>query len=129
MSGRAFLVAASTEVSGTLTSRGSLGAWTYTPDDCSSGERSGFSGVELTSEAEPGRVLRLVRDPVRGNLLIVETRGASLPDAVVDPKGCTRFDLDVDRTSTSINDIVVVEGHATFDCAEVTGKVTFAGCH
>jgi hypothetical protein len=124
-----FLLVARTEVSGTLTTRGSLGERTYTPDDCTSGQRSGFSGVELTSKADDERVVRLARDPTRGNLLIVEARGASRPEAVIDSKACKQFEIRVDRTSTTINDIVVLEGDANLDCPEISGHVTFAGCH
>jgi hypothetical protein len=33
------------------------------------------------------------------------------------------------RTSTTINDIVVVEGDAELDCPNVSGQVKFEGCH
>ena len=98
-------------------------------DDCTSGQRSGFAGVELTSEADSKRAIRLTRDPVRGNLLILEAPGSSLPSAVIEAKACSRFDLKVDRTSPTINDIVVVEGSATLDCPDISGHVTFEGCH
>jgi hypothetical protein len=44
------------------------------------------------------------------------------------------FDVEVRNTHNSINDIFVVEGHATLDCATpeggaLTANLKFDGCH
>lgn len=124
-----FFVMSASEVTGSFTAKGKAGAWTFTPDDCRSGQLSGFSGVELSSSADPDRVIRLSRDAVRGNLVIVDARGASRPTLVLEAAACERLDMNVDRTSTSINDVWVVEGKATIACGDLAGEVTFAGCH
>lgn len=124
-----FFAMGASEVQGSLVAKGDTGTWTLTPDDCSSGQLSGFFGVELTSSAEPGKVVRLTRDPVRGNMLIVDEAGASRPKLVLDAAACERLNITVNRTSTSINDVWVVEGQASIACPGLTGDLTFSGCH
>lgn len=118
---------AQTEVSGSLRASGTLGSWVFEPDDCTSGQRDGFGGVTLTASAQPGHVVRVVRDPVRGNLVVVASQGR--PNHVLNGNGCARFDMAVQRTSTKINDIWAVDGSLTVECEELSGAVTFEGCH
>ncbi|HEX6277637.1 MAG TPA: hypothetical protein VFZ53_31560 [Polyangiaceae bacterium] len=122
-----FYFVSKTEVSGQLRASGSLGSWTFEPDDCVSGQREGFGGVVLTASAEPGRVVRVVRDPVRGSVVVVAERGR--PNHVLAGDGCAGLVANVERTSTNINDIWVVEGNVALECPELGGTVTFAGCH
>jgi hypothetical protein len=99
----------------------------FEPDDCSSGQREGFGGVVLTASAQPGRLVRVVRDPVRGNLVVVVSQGQ--PNHVLSDRECTRFEVNAERTSTNINDVWVVDGSLTIECSELTGSATFEGCH
>lgn len=122
-----FFLAASTEVSGRLQASGALGAWVFEPDDCVSGQREGFGGVVLTTSKHPERVVRVVRDPVRGELVVVASPGK--PNHVLNRESCSRLDASVERTSTNINDIWVVDGKATLECNDLSGSVTFEGCH
>ncbi len=124
-----FVFMASSEASGTLTARGEAGEWQFVPDDCRSGQLSGFQGVELTSDKDRSRVIRVVKDAVRGNLLITEAQGAPQPSVLADSASCTRFEFRFRRTSTTINDVVVVEGDAQLDCPNVSGNLKFEGCH
>lgn len=121
-----FFFMARTEVSGRLQAKGALGSWAFTPDDCSSGQREGFGGVVLSSKHD-SRQVRVVRDPVRGNLVVVATPGQ--PNQVLAGEGCSRFQATANRTNTSINDIWVVEGSLSIDCAELSGSVKYDGCH
>ena len=122
-----FFFAAKTEVSGRLESNGAAGSWVFTPDDCVSGQREGFGGVVLSSNEDRARVVRVVKDPVKGGLLVVaETSGKT---HVFDPDACSSLDLLVERTNTSINDIWVVDGKASVRCEGLSGSVKFEGCH
>lgn len=123
-----FLFVSASTLEGTLTASGELGSWVFTPDDCSSGQRAGFSGVELSSSAHPSHRIRLMRDPVRGNLVIIDDSSQSRP-IVIDTDACRRFDLSIRQTNTSINDVWVMEGSAGLDCDQLSGHVTFDGCH
>lgn len=121
-----FLLIAGTEVSGRLQAKAGLGSWAFSPDDCSSGQREGFSGVVLTAPDQQ-RVIRALKDPIRGNLVVVASAGQ--PNHVLSSDSCRRFEVNLDRTNTSINDIWVMDGSLVLECAELSGSVTFEGCH
>lgn len=123
-----FLFVNSPTLEGSLTASGELGSWVFTPDDCSSGQRAGFSGVELSSSAHPSHRIRLMRDPVRGNLVVIDDSSQSRP-IVLDTDACRRLGLSVRQADTSINDVWVMEGSARLDCDQLSGSVTFDGCH
>jgi len=124
----AFYKITSSEVGGSFTASGPrLGTFSFAPDDCSSGQKRGFFGVELTSSDSPDTLVRAVRDPVRGTLIAVERAGSK--PIVLTPEECRSLHVRVDQTSTNINDVWVVEGSATVDCAELRGEITFEGCH
>jgi hypothetical protein len=73
------------------------------------------------------RVVRVVQDPVRGGLVVVAAHG--FPNHVLSAESCNRLDAKVERTSTNINDIWVVDGGVSLECRELSGSVTFEGCH
>ena len=122
-----FLFVSSTEVSGRLQAADALGTWQFEPDDCDSGQHEGFGGVVLKSAKEPGRVVRVVRDPVRGNLVVVVSPGR--PNHVISTETCPRLVINVRRGNTNINDIWTQDGNVSLECQELSGAVTFAGCH
>jgi hypothetical protein len=122
-----FITAASTEVTGRLQASGALGSWVFEPDDCVSGQREGFGGVVLTASKQPERVVRVVKDPVRGQLVVVAS--PQKPNHVLSRESCSRLDASAERTSTNINDIWVVDGKMTLECTDLSGSVTFEGCH
>jgi len=122
-----FLLMTSSEVSGRLQAAGALGSWAFTPDDCNSGQNEGFGGVVLRSSKEPAHTVRVVRDPVRGNLVVVATPGQ--PNHVISAETCPALVVDVRRGNTSINDVWTQDGSVTLKCAELSGTVTFEGCH
>ncbi|MBM4363180.1 MAG: hypothetical protein FJ104_10905 [Deltaproteobacteria bacterium] len=124
----AFMVSAFTpEVSGRLQATGALGAWVFEPNDCDSGQLEGFGGVTLKSSRAKGRVVRLVKDPVRGSLVVIASPGA--PNHVISAETCPGLELDVQRGSTNINDVWTQDGNVSLRCPELSGSVTFEGCH
>ncbi len=123
-----FFLASSSTLEGTLVASGDrLGAFTFAADACSSGQPRGYFGVELTAQGTPGTVLRAIRDPVRGTLLVFERNGGQ--PLVLSPENCTTLDVQISQTNTRINGVWVMEGRAHADCAELKGSVTFSGCH
>jgi hypothetical protein len=122
-----FLFMASTEVAGRLQAADSLGTWAFEPDDCSSGQLEGFGGVTLKSSKDPGRVVRVIRDPVRGSLVVVASPGK--PNHIISSETCPRLSIDVRRGNTNINDVWTQDGKVALECKELKGSVTFAGCH
>lgn len=122
-----FYMVSHTEVAGQLQADGKMGSWVFTPDECTSGQREGFGGVVLSSSQDAARVVRVVKDPVKGALLVVAE--ASGKTHLFEPDSCTRLDLVVQRTDTSINEIWAVNGRASVNCTGLSGNVTFEGCH
>lgn len=120
---------ASSDIEGSLRTSGRLGDATFVPDHCESGQAFGFFGVELSSEAQPGRRIRLLRDALKGSMVTVEVTGASQPLAVFGAADCRRIDVNVRKTNTIVNSIYVVEGRASIECPELVGTVQFGGCH
>ncbi len=106
---------------GTLTTTGPpLGDLSITPVKCKSGQREGFHGVMLLDD-QGKVVIRVVMDPVRGTLVGVQKkdscRGSQCEYVMFDRRECPRFDVAVENTNTTVNDIRVVEGHLKLDCA------------
>lgn len=120
-----FFISASS-LEGQLTAGEALGGWTFTPDDCRSGQLHGFRGVELMSSKDAGRRVRVIRDPVRGELVVVEQSGKITK---LTAENCRGFQMGVRQTSTNINDVWVMEGRLSLDCDALSGEVQFAGCH
>jgi hypothetical protein len=121
-----FFVVSHTEVSGRLQAKAALGSWAFAANDCSSGQRESFDGVVLTATGDPHAV-RVVRDPVRGSLLVIASAGQ--PNRVIAQDSCSRFQVNVNRTNTNINDIWVVDGNLSVECEQLAGSVVFEGCH
>lgn len=123
-----FFLASSSTIAGTLEASGErLGTFTFAADACASGQPHSYFGVELTSQASPGVKVRVLRDPVRGTLVVVE-RGGGKP-IVLSPEECTALDVQIIQSSTRINGVWSLEGSARADCPDLKGSVTFDGCH
>lgn len=122
-----FYFATKSEVSGALSASEPLGSWTFQPDDCSSGQLEGFAGVVLSSSKDPGRAVRLIKDPVKGTLMVLSTPGSK--NQVFDADQCPVFLINVERSNTQVNDVWSMQGTSTFDCPGLRGAVSFAGCH
>jgi hypothetical protein len=99
----------------------------FTPSSCDSGQLSGFFGVQLGADESPGLTVRLIKDPVQGDLVAIQRSGQA--PLLVKPSDCESMRIEINRTSTSINDVWNVEGSAAFACAELRGELKFAGCH
>jgi hypothetical protein len=96
-----------------------IGDVTHVPVKCKSGQREGFHGAMLIDGS--GKVLiRVVMDPVRGTLVGVQKpgscRGSQCEYVMIGRDTCTVFDVSVENTNTTVNNIRVVEGHARLDC-------------
>jgi hypothetical protein len=117
-----------TELEGSLRLSGArTGEASFTPTSCRSGQLAGFFGVELDAEGSPGLTVRLVKDPVQGDLVAIQRSGQS--PVVLRPADCESMRLEVVRTSTNINDVWNVEGSASLACTELRGDLVFSGCH
>jgi len=128
------LAACASSSEGSLRSTGApLGDWELSPDECHSGEREGFFGVDLVGSLQPGLFVRIVKDPLGG----YEVALPNVLDGghgIIDGEGCEQFDVRVISTDTTINDVRALDGHARIVCrfpggGAVQGSVAFDTCH
>jgi len=117
-----------------------LGAFTFTPKMCRSGQRMSFFGVALLGAGPTDGGVLVIDDAVQGKLLKIEVPGSCQPPGYevctvveVRPAQCTTFDVAIERTGTEVNDIRLIDGHATLDCAlpeggKLTAGVVFESC-
>lgn len=107
------------------------GPFSITPDSCYSGEREAFFGVQL-EDAKSGTMMRLVKDPVKGYTAVVRLPKSDKAISVT-PDGCAKFDVDIERQSSRINNIRNVKGRAEIDCVDgdnsLKANITFENCH
>ncbi len=106
---------------GTLTASGPpVGDRSYTVVKCKSGQRQGFRGVMLIDESD-SIVIRVVEDPVKGTMVGVQKKetcsGSRCEFVMFDKEECPVFDVNIENTSTTVNDIRVLSGHLNLDCA------------
>ena len=99
-----------------------------------------FFGVVLLGAGPDDGGILVVDDPIKGKLLKVEVPGTCKPpdrevctEVLITPEQCGQFDMKVERTSTTVNDVRLLDGHARIDCAFPEGgtakaDITFTSC-
>jgi len=118
------------KVEGTFSADGgTLGACTFQPDLCVSGERQGYFGVLLTKKGDAAHFVKVAQDPTTGKTVVtVRIPGTDKAQIL---RSCKSLTSTVTRTNTRVNRIWSVEGVVQVDCPEAhfKGKATFAHCH
>ncbi|MCA9636828.1 MAG: hypothetical protein KC420_12445 [Myxococcales bacterium] len=130
------------DLEGSLSSEGDvLGTWNFTPDACESGQRQGFAGVTLFSDARPDVAIAVVDDPLDGFALAIDIAGrcgdqSACPPLVIRASACAALDGFVFRNvRVSTNNIFHVEGEVSVNCmidgggGRLQGEVAFSACH
>jgi hypothetical protein len=125
--------------SGRVESKGELGAWTLEQGKCFSGQRENYFGAIAYGPDGSGIAIKLVKDSVKGWQAVVNQPetckgAASACKAVVLPaSACKTLDVTLETTNTTVNDVKVIEGKATFDCESgndsLKGSLVFDHCH
>ena len=122
------------DASGTVTAHGGSGDWTMHVNACQSGEYRQFFGVTFFDESQAKLGGRLVL-PVEGDQTLLVNTPARGGSDEVRSGACQVWDVDLQRTGTSYNRIVALQGHARFDCrlsnpeARLVGDLRFRSCH
>jgi hypothetical protein len=113
---------------------GELGKWTMSIDKCQSGDHTNYHGVDLYSHSNAKLGVRALVDPSQGKLLNVNIPASDGRAVQFKAEACSKFQIDLTRTNTEVNDIRLYEGSIDFDCTHsagkerVFGKVTFENC-
>ncbi|MBX3128475.1 MAG: hypothetical protein KF718_17270 [Polyangiaceae bacterium] len=124
--GLVFALFPKTRLSGQLELGGPADAVTFAPNDCDSGQPTGYFGVELRGEQAPGIRVRVVQDPVRGPAVVVHNGGSQQSLTAAD---CELLEVRVRPTNTTVNDVRVLEGSLDARCSSLRGRVDFEGCY
>jgi len=110
-----------------------VGDFTVVPKKCRSGQRMNFFGAVLLGEGPDDGAVVAIIDPVRGKLVKVEVPGSCKPpdrevcrEVLIEPAHCPKFDVSVTRTSTTVNDIRLLDGHINIECSYPEGGVVKA---
>lgn len=107
--------------------------WSTTPSECASGERQGFFGVDMRAGGSDDTLVRAILDPKDGPILKLNVPGTDQGVTVKPGPGCSRFDVQVERQSSRINNITNVRGHVRVTCDDpelaLTADITFENCH
>ena len=125
-------------VTGSLKAHGSLGDFSFQPNNCSSGTPAGFFGAQLMRRDQRWRwyisgseykhpIVRLILDPARGRLVSVQLPGSKTAVAI-DRAHCRRFQVDVHYT-TGKQKGRLVDGSLDLDCDTLAGRVQFSDCY
>ena len=126
---------------GSLVSRGeATGDFTLTPTSCRSGQHEGFFGVYLVPDKDNLGGLKIIKDPVKDYVVQLELPGSCSGDecevVTLKKKQCRVLKSKVVRTSTTVNDIVLLDGSIELDCevkrkgeiSEITANIKFESC-
>ena len=103
----------------------------FVPQDCLSGDRANFRGVDLLS---PTLIVRVVAEPLEGISVAFIDPQTGKRLAVLRPPDCSGLSGDVQRTGWRVNDVADVNGYVDIDCLspsgeEIKGRIDFEHCH
>lgn len=121
-------------------SGGPHGSWTFVTTGCASMQPYGRMGANLHGAGNNDGAVYVSLDHARGHQVELEVPGscqnADGTDCTVFevPRDqCQTFDVSLDYTGTTVNDVRLVEGHVQLDCAledgtRIEGQIQFNGC-
>ena len=109
---------------GNLVSKGEpVGTFTFEPDVCRSGQRMQFYGAVILGKDKHAGAVVVMEDPIKGKIVKIEVPGSCQPpdyekckEVIVDPASCDVYDMAVQRTMTTVNDIRLIDGYLRLNC-------------
>ncbi|AEU38730.1 hypothetical protein [Granulicella mallensis] len=108
--------------------------WTMHVNTCQSGQRQQYFGVGFFDESQPQTGGRIALPEDGEPHVVLNVPGTDFA-VRYNKSDCKVWDVDVQRTNSSYNDIWAMEGHARFDCetsapeSHTTGDLKFDSCH
>lgn len=117
------------------------GDFTIEADECYGLLPHGTFGAALRGAGEDSGAAYVAADPTgQGRFVEIEVPGSCVDR---DPSRCERlsvseascgtFDIEVENTGVTVNDVRLVKGHAALECqlpdgTEISGRIDFDGC-
>ena len=117
----ALVMPVATKADGQLT----MGTTTFVPTQCSSGDRMGFYGVDLTEPSHDG-LLRLAFDPIDGARIRLKLGGQDLK---FDATSCPSLVATAEPTGWQVNDIRDLRGSIAMSCRLPDGQTLEGNIH
>lgn len=107
--------------------------WSMTPDECESGERHGYFGVDMWTQGNEAAHIRAILDPKDGPIVKLDIPGVEETVTLTPGETCKQLDFHVERQGSRTNNIAHVRGHLRIECAEpgltLQADITFEDCH
>ena len=119
---------------------GPHGEWTFVSTGCASMQPYGMMGANVHGDGHNDGAVYVSMDHASGHKVELEVPGscqnADGTDCTVfevPRDACSTFDVTLDYTGTTVNDVRLVEGHAQLECrledgTQIRGRVVFDGC-
>lgn len=116
------------------------GEWAFVPTGCASMQPYGMMGANLHADGHNDGAVYVTLDHVEGQKVELEVPGScSNADGThcivlrVPRDQCQTFDVAIEYTGSSVNDVRLVEGHVRLSCSledgtHVEGQIEFGGC-
>lgn len=119
-----------------------LGDYVVAPTLCQSGEHQSFFGVTIFAGEDAPGTLIVVDDPVRGRMVRAVVDGSCRSEGDgghvcsyvgLEQAGCSRFEMAIKPTNTSVNDVRLIDGRLAIDCklpegGTLSADLTFEDC-
>jgi hypothetical protein len=103
--------------------------WSTTPDECVSGERQGFFGVDMRAGGSDAALVRVILDERDGAVVQLNVPGTDHALFVHHRSVCARFDVHVERAGNGVD----MRGHVRLECDDpgfaLQADITFERCH
>ena len=116
------------------------GEWTFVPTGCASMQPYGMMGANLHGDGHNDGAVYVTLDHVEGHKVELEVPGSCRNSDGTDctvfrvPRDqCETFDVTLDYTGSSVNDVRLVEGRVRLSCSlpdgtRIEGAIEFDGC-
>src|ERR1700743_2988021 len=119
-------------ITGQIELKQGTGVSTFAPTVCESGALAMFFGADL-ADARLESTIRIVVDPMDGPEVRFTDKTRSLIKRI-SRDDCRTYDVLVEPTAWSVNDVRDVRGHLTVDCetgdgTKIDGSIEFKHCH
>jgi len=115
-----------------------LGEVAFQADACRSGQPDGFQGVYVGATGRSDARLKAFEDPIHGSLVLLQVPGSCegprCKQVLLTAETCTQFAVRIRKTNTTINEVRVLDGELSLECAlasgdRIAGELRFEGCH
>ena len=116
------------------------GEWTFVPTGCASMQPYGLMGANVHADGPNDGAVYVTLDHTTGHEVELEVPGSCQNSDGTDctvfevpREACQQFDVDLEYTNVTVNDVRLVKGHVRLDCTledgtRIQGSIDYDGC-